>query len=586
MASLPLTQPLTITGSSTTTSLCPFPRNNSILNTKRREAHVRRSLSSNAGSEEASSQWPQLGKVDRRNVLLGLGITGVGSNPLAMADPIAAPDLTKCGNAELSDGTVLPVDCCPPTALEIIDFKPPPFTKLRVRPVAHKVDKEYIAKYNKALSLMKALPDTDPRSFSQQADVHCAYCNSAYDQTGYPGVELQVHNSWLFYPFHRWYLYFYERILGKLIGDPTFAIPFWNWDHPDGMKMPSMFTSDTSSALYDVNRSPSHQPPYVIDLDYSPSQDAGKPAKPYKQQVDENLTTMYKQMVSGANTQSLFFGGDYRAGEPPENSPGSVESRPHIPLHIICGNENNKNGEDMGNFYSAGRDPLFYCHHGNVDRMWSLWKQLPGKKKNDITDPDWLNATFLFYDENAKLVRVKVAGCLDTKKLGYVYEQVDLPWLKKKPKSKKVAKLAVGAAIAAESTKGLTPLSAFPIALKKAITVKVPRPKKGRSKAEKEEEEEILVIEGIDYDKSTAVKFDVYVNDEDEAGPEKSEFAGSFVTVPHNTKNKEKTYTKLKLGITELLEDVGADDDEDVLVTLVPKSGNVTVGGVKIVYEY
>lgn len=139
--------------------------------------------------------------------------------------------------------------------------------------------------------------------------------------------------------------------------------------------------------------------------------------------------------------------------------------------------------------------------------------------------------------------------------------------------------------MAAMSNDGVTPLTDFPIALTEAITVLVPRLKKGRSKAEKEEEEEILVIEGIDYDRNSAVKFDVYVNDEDETGPDKSEFAGSFVTVPHNTKNKERTNTKLKLGISELLEDVGADNDESVLVTLVPKAGVVKVGGVKIVYE-
>ncbi|MFS7947023.1 putative catechol oxidase [Helianthus anomalus] len=43
---------------------------------------------------------------------------------------------------------------------------------------------------------------------------------------GFPDIEIQIHNSWLFFPFHRWYLYFYERILGKLINDPTFALPF------------------------------------------------------------------------------------------------------------------------------------------------------------------------------------------------------------------------------------------------------------------------------------------------------------------------------------------------------------------------
>ncbi|MDK0882658.1 hypothetical protein P5F54_15305, partial [Clostridium perfringens] len=67
-----------------------------------------------------------------------------------------------------------------------------------------------------------------------------------------------------------------------------------------------------------------------------------------------------------------------------------------------------------------------------------------GGKRTDFTDSDWLNAGFLFYDENGQAVRVKVKDCLDTTKLGYVYQDVDLPWLNSRPtrksKLKKVAK--------------------------------------------------------------------------------------------------------------------------------------------------
>ncbi|EMS64469.1 Polyphenol oxidase, chloroplastic [Triticum urartu] len=88
---------------------------------------------------------------------------------------------------------------------------------------------------------MKQLPADDPRSFEQQWHVHCAYCDAAYDQVGFPDLELQIHNCWLFFPWHRFYLYFHERILGKLIGDDTFALPFWNWDAPAGMTLPAIY---------------------------------------------------------------------------------------------------------------------------------------------------------------------------------------------------------------------------------------------------------------------------------------------------------------------------------------------------------
>ena len=127
----------------------------------------------------------------------------------------------------------------------------------------------------------------------------------------------------------------------------------------------------------------------------------------------------------------------------------------------------------------------------------------------------------------------------------------------------------------------------FPINLDKVISTVVSRPKKKRSLKEKEDEEEVLVIDGIEFDCNFPVKFDVYVNDEDEnapSGPDNSEFAGSFVNVPHKNKRGNKTSTCLRLGITDLLEDLEAEDDETVVVTLVPKvgKGRVTVSGIKI----
>ncbi|KAM0007826.1 putative catechol oxidase [Helianthus debilis subsp. tardiflorus] len=90
---------------------------------------------------------------------------------------------------------------------------------------------------------MKELPDQDPRSWKHQGKIHCAYCNGAYSQymNGHPELKIQVHNNSPFFPFHRWYLYFYECILGSLIEDPTFGLPYWNRDNPKGMLLPDMF---------------------------------------------------------------------------------------------------------------------------------------------------------------------------------------------------------------------------------------------------------------------------------------------------------------------------------------------------------
>ncbi|KAK4761170.1 hypothetical protein SAY87_006063 [Trapa incisa] len=529
---------------------------------------------------------PSLGKYDRRDVLVGLGglygAASLGNEPFALGAPVAAPDLSKCGPADLPKGAT-PTNCCPPVSTKIVDFKLPPPRPLRYRPAAHLVDKDYIAKYAKAVELMKALPDDDPRSFKQQADIHCAYCDGAYDQIGFPDLEIQVHNSWLFFPFHRYYLYFNERILGKLIGDPDFALPFWNWDAPAGMLLPELYANSRSS-LYDKLRNVNHQPPTLVDLDYSGTD----PTMSKEEQLSRNLTIMYRQMVSSAKTPQLFFGSAYRAGDNPEPGSGTIEHTPHGNLHFWCGDNTQPNSENMGNFYSAGRDPIFFCHHSNVDRMWALWKTLPGKKRVDIKEPDYLNASFLFYDENAQLVRVKVRDCLDQRKLGYDYQKVDIPWLKAKPTPRKKGKNVArrpGVALAAEAPKD-APSVQFPLVLDKVVTTLVSRPKKKRSKEEKEEEEEVLIIEGIEFDKNEFIKFDVYVNDEhdDLSSPKTTEFSGSFVNVPRKHKSGKKTNTCIKLGITELLEDLDNEDDDSILVTLVPKAGvgKVTLGGIKI----
>ncbi|MCL7023329.1 hypothetical protein MKW94_008038 [Papaver nudicaule] len=528
--------------------------------------------------------------VDRRNMLLGLGglygattagfVTADGR--MAMAAPVAPPDLSKCGPANLPGGAT-PVNCCPPPNTTIIDFQvPSETTPLRTRQAAHLVDQAYIAKYNEAYRLMKALPDEDPRSFKQQANIHCAYCDGAYDQalTGFPKMEIQVHGSWLFFPFHRYYLYFHEKILGSLIGDPTFALPFWNWDSPDGMRMPSMYAKPGTS-LYNEFRDAAHQPPNLLDFAYN-GVDANLPAE---QLYRNNLTTVYRQMVSGGKTSRLFLGNPYRAGAPPNPGGGTLENSPHGPVHIWCGDRRQTNLENMGHFYSAARDPIFFAHHSNCDRMWTVWKSLGGNRK-DFTDPDFLNAGFLFYDEKKQLVRVTVKDCLKQTNLRYQYQDVEIPWLQTRPRAPRARN--VEQQIAKKRSVGTTQ---FPIILDKTVQVLVKRPKtKARSKKSKQEKEEILVIKGIELKRSAIVKFDVFINDEDEVGPESTEFVGSFNNVPHNHGKKDQSFkTSLKLGITDILEEMDAEDDDEVLVTIIPRDsgrGNEVVTIEDIVIEF
>ncbi|KAH0642706.1 hypothetical protein KY289_033680 [Solanum tuberosum] len=289
---------------------------------------------------------------------------------------------------------------------------------------------------------------------------------------------------------------------------------------------------------------------------------------------------MYRQMVTNAPCPLLFFGAPYVLGNNVDTA-GTIETIPHIPVHIWAGtvrdvnapNGKPKYGEDMGNFYSAGLDPVFYCHHGNVDRMWNEWKALGGKRK-DLTQPDWLNSKFFFYDESGNPFKVKVRDCLDTKKMGYAYEPMPTPWRNFKPKTKASAGKKV-------NTSSIPPVSqVFPLAkLDKAISFSINRPASSRTQQEKNEQEEMLTFDNIKYDNREYMRFDVFLNVDNNVNAnelDKAEFAGSYTSLPHVHRVGENDHTAtaiFKLAITELLEDIGLEDEDTIAVTLVPKKG-------------
>ena len=315
----------------------------------------------------------------------------------------------------------------------------------------------------------------------------------------------------------------------------------------------------------------------MVDLNYDPFD--FNDDTPSHQQVSYNLAFMYKQMVL-ASTKELFMGSPFRLGDNPTPSMGSIEVAPHNTVHTWVGAADKPHHEDMGAFYTAARDLIFYAHHLNSDRLWGLWKTVEGRRKDYSDDPNWLDSDFYFYDENANFVRVKVRDCLDTKKLGYVYEDVDLPWLRTPPTSPKSKLLREAKKSPLLSSKP----SKFPLVLDSITSTVVKRPKKLRSKEEKEQEEEVLVIEGIEFGSDKYVKFDVHIDDDEDnlSEPDQTEFVGTFVNLFHG--QGHNINTSFKVGISKVLECLEAEEDDVVLVTLVPKvgKGDVIIGGIKI----
>ncbi|KAL2931928.1 Polyphenol oxidase chloroplastic [Bienertia sinuspersici] len=139
------------------------------------------------------------------------------------------------------------------------------------------------------------------------------------------------------------------------------------------------------------------------------------------------------------------------------------------------------------------------------------------------------------------------------------------------------------AAFAKPTAPDVTESLTFPKPLNGVLKTNLPRPIKSRSKKEKEDEEEVLIIE-VESRRDVYSKFDVYVNDEDEVPTKENriqtEYAGSFVNVPHKHKHGASDNlmtTTIKLGLTDLIEDLGADDDEGIDITFVPRTGTDSV---------
>ncbi|XP_002990878.2 (+)-larreatricin hydroxylase, chloroplastic [Selaginella moellendorffii] len=516
-----------------------------------------------------SNSSPVTPSIDRRELLAG-AIAGGASlassvDSHALADPIGLPSFKHCHRATISDD--INRRCCPPQPKRAtIDFKPDS-GPMRVRPAAHLVDKDYIAKYNEAYAKMRALSRGDPRSLRHQAKVHCAYCNYGYRQEGAPKQTLQIHFNWLFLPWHRWYLYF---------GDPGFALPFWSWDQEGGRYIPDMFRRET--ALYDAKRNTSHYEPTRVDLIYS----LGSDKKSDEQIREDKLSVMYNN-VAKVKQPDAFFGYPLRKGSSSINGPGGVERAPHNAVHIFCGSPDEHNNEDMGNFYSAGRDPLFYCHHGNVDRMWDVWRSLGNK---DFTDPDYLNTKFLFFDENQDLVRVKVKDSLNNEKmLKYKYQAMpdDKSWTAYEPKPLKQTPWS-GSSYEYRLVKAS---AENPEALKveaEPVTITVDQPKGSAC-------DEILVLEDMEIDMRSAISFNAFINLPEANKNTRvscAEYVGTYSNVPHFMSDIGKGHTEIvnaTFSIKANVEILGLKSADKLVVTLVPRGdGSLTFRGASIQY--
>ena len=57
----------------------------------------------------------------------------------------------------------------------------------------------------------------------------------------------------------------------------------------------------------------------------------------------------------------------------------------------------------MGRFNTAGLDPLFWLHHCNIDRLWSVWLAMDSNHTNPA-DTAWSGMSFDYHDGTGAVV--------------------------------------------------------------------------------------------------------------------------------------------------------------------------------------
>jgi polyphenol oxidase len=481
----------------------------------------------------------------RRNVLGGLA--ALAGSPLLLARSARAQSDP--------DG---PEDCSPvPVPGRAVPYKPQTSLPVRVRKSVFDLSAAEIARLQKAYAALKTLTrnsPNDPRGWLRQGHVHCWYCGGGNDGTAGP----EIHGSWTFFPWHRAFLHFHERILCKLLGDDTFALPYWDWDSTGRNVFP---------------------PVYGAPSDPNPLADPYRSATPGSQITSQAVSVGILNNTMGQPTGALFMGDSQTSG--------AMENAPHGPVHIWTGDMTYQNANsDMGILATAAQDPVFFAHHGNIDRLWSVWLGL-GQCHQNPTDPNWLGQKWQFYDENSVWTEISVAQVLDMQNsLQTVYQPpkarpawTSTPCPTLRPKSASGRILAAAAPLAPLAVVS----SANPVTLARSPvtrTVAVPPPHRRLFQAQGQNGSDqplVLRLRGISVASHQQSSFHVFVNlptansKTDAASPN---FVGT-VTVLAKTKRPSATHAHRSVDaafdVTSLLGRQG--NKSQLSVTLVPVTG-------------
>ncbi|MEE7493416.1 tyrosinase family protein [Methylobacterium oryzae] len=248
--------------------------------------------------------------------------------------------------------------------------------------------------YRDAVRILKAKPAADPLSWVGLCSIH----------GGPSSFKYCPHGDWYFLPWHRAFTVMYERIVRSVTGNPDFAMPFWDWTA--NPLMPEVFLSP---ATPDGRPNPLH----VDDDGVRRTWPADRPMPSSivgRAVLDEILgATPYEVFGTSRNPLQDSSDPDWvpRGG----GVQGTLEATPHNNVHNLVGG--------WMPTRQSPRDPLFFMHHCNIDRIWALWSA----GHQNSAAPLWTEMTFTehFRNPDGSFWSPKVSDLQDPEALGYSY---------------------------------------------------------------------------------------------------------------------------------------------------------------------
>ena len=339
---------------------------------------------------------------------------------------------------------------------------------------------------------------SDPLSWQFQAAIHGL--EGVPDSVDHPKSWSSCrHFSWFFLPWHRLYLYFFERIVQFHLEDETWSLPYWDYTKPDddsSRLIPEPFrTPTTGNALHTSRRhSRRNHPTNPTPLPFTDRTDA-MPALRHRDFA-----------VTGDDATGSFGGGVVEDTTPNVGPSGSLEGTPHGWVHMLVGGDTGL----MAAFETAALDPIFWLHHCNLDRLWDVWIDHWGADSLP-DDSAWLETEFVFFDNDGTRKSKPIGDILVSADLGYVYESTDPP----EEISEPVPAGPFGVALRGPEMARPEPLGAasdVPFSKGSTVGIELEKPARRGFAAAEEPKRWFLRLEDVSGQSLGAAGYDVYLN--------------------------------------------------------------------------